>query len=115
MLLVSVLSYIALFSSDKPPPPPLSPDSLTASSQWLVGLLLAVVLADGRRALPTVGLAFVLCVVHALLRSVSFTSRTHARAAMVARRTPIVQLMERMRRDEGKVMLRQPPAVGRNE
>lgn len=112
-LLLSLLSYIALFSSDKPPPPPLSPDPLTAAGQWLVGSLLAVLLTGGQRALATVCLAFLLCVVHALLRSVSFTSRTHARAAMVARRTPLVQLMKRMEQDGEKEARRASQLVGR--
>lgn len=105
-LLLALLSYIALFSSDKPPPPPLSPDPLTAAGQWLVGALLAVLLTGGQRAVATVCLAALLCVVHALLRSVSFTSRTHARAGMVARRTPVVQLLKRMEQSNDKAARR---------
>ena len=106
-VLLSLLSYIALFSSDKAPPPPLSPDPLTAAGQWLAGTLLAIVLTGGRRALASVCLVFLLCVVQGLLRSVSFTSRTHARAAMVACRTPVVQLIKRVeQQDDAKVLLR---------
>ena len=111
-LLVSLLCYIAVFSPDKLPPAPLSPDPLTAAGQWLGGSLLATLLAGGYRALATVCLAFLLCVVHALLRSASFSSRTHARAAIVARRTPVVQLMKRMEQtEERRASLKRPQAA----
>ena len=95
-VLASLLAYVLLFTPDRPPPPPVSPDPLTAAAQWLAGSLLLVLLAGRQSALVGVGLALLLCVAHAWLRSVSFTSRTHARAAIAAGRTPVVQALKRM-------------------
>ena len=99
-LVVSLLAYVLIFSSNRPPPQPLSSDALTAAGQWLLGSLLAALLAGGQQALAGLCLAALLCGLHALLRSVSFTSRTHAKANIAAGRTPIVQLIRRMEQQQ---------------
>ena len=93
---MSLLSYVILFSPDSRSPLILSPDPLTAAAQWSGASLLAVLLAGGHRPVALLLLVSLLCGLHAALRSVSFTARTHARANMAAGRTPVAQLFERL-------------------
>ena len=112
VLLLSLLAYVLIFAPDRPSPPLLSPEPLTAAAQWLGVALLVALLVGGKRALVVLCLAVLLCGLHALLRCVSFTSRTHARAAMLACRTPAVQLIKRMERNERTVARRETAQRG---